>query len=1261
MNDADLESLAIKPGKLEPKFDRNVTSYAVILPSTVTKFNLNPLTSDSGASWTLVGHGFTRTLAITPGEQKTVTIEVSAEDGSTKRYTINITSLSPSDVTLSGIKLSIGSLDPEFQSHVYKYSVTVPWFANEVTILPESKEANVGGANKELTINLQYGMTHAEFTCTSPDKSASKTYSVNIVQDRIFRVIDTVLVASGNAAKNDASGKNGIIYCPLCLGVLHCPVSLKSLNSEKTTVKTLYCRQCIESVIRTRKIEPFDNLPLDTDCVQDVGIDQVKQLSSTEVQCCYSQNGCNAEITLKDLGAHMKSCPYRPSFIDKFEGVVAGVQLEGETKLETEACKKCSHVVRTDEMQTHLKQYCSAQLSNTKFSHSVEVKNWERKLQEMALADADKNNIFQLDGKVKLSFDQLQVAASRYAAMIKVKPKDHTNHFKLAVAFEEMYYARDVWGDKPSAGSGVDEDEEEDRTFDNLMDMASDSSKEDDITALCEARGVGKGAALAVKLKAIDEEYHSLIEQQQSAKADYVQKLYVWKSKQSVDAKRRLADSPAVNEDSFLGKAFSKYKDACALSPNSSTLHMHVGRHLLMQGRHDDALQRLQAAFGLKPTSIEARFYLGLACAKQFEQNPQLLQQQFAQTRLDEAVNYLREGVDFVLTKLFEEPDAAELQCCCAEVFVRNSNVLLLEGMLQLANLLKANGSKCETDSIGIVGAYKQASIACFHFLASMKHRNEVYRQMLWVLLRSHFELALFMAENSKKQCNTTASQTQDLQSFLERATALSNAFEFRMDSTIMLLQRKLCEEAVCLCPSSSKALFRLGDVLLTIHDQDEEDSGEILKDAEYSYRASIESEGKPAHSTEISPLTTKSNWWKQRHEKEAASNQQKQTVKQAKTGPEKNSTTNRAAVKGTATLKGGARTVPDKATVPTAAQKNSNAASKATVGTSRGGTSTAKSTGTVAPATRNKAVATGSKAVGSGSKVVATGGKAVATGGKAVATGKGAAVSSEKNAATLSAKSTPRSTAKNVSKPSTAVKAQQSQARKSQDSLSAKKSDPKLSAHTGSHHPNCVTSSKTSQKTSDQPGLGRPLPPSEAVKKTAAPEITETAIVQSSAEPVVLNSVSYEARLGLARILSRNNADREAANQLYRKVMQLNAHAHDAYIELGNMLAETDPEQAVEVYSKYPFGAELSFDDAYLHGEIVRVLMRAGKYDDPQLERSMIAYGTVMGLSVIEKHMNELENKAKFKILCNVFAGVNKRDVDDEEMQQFFKFKYWV
>ena len=136
------------------------------------------------------------------------------------------------------------------------------------------------------------------------------------------------------------------------------------------------------------------------------------------------------------------------------------------------------------------------------------------------------------------------------------------------------------------------------------MDIASDSSKEEEILAICKSKGLKKNAELSHILKALDQEYHELLNENQSAKADYVQKLYAWKSKQSaMKAKTSLIQS----DEEFLERALLKFLDASACDPNNSAYHMHVGRLLLMQGKYEDGVKRLEAAFGLKPTSIEAK------------------------------------------------------------------------------------------------------------------------------------------------------------------------------------------------------------------------------------------------------------------------------------------------------------------------------------------------------------------------------------------------------------------------------------------------------------------------------------------------------------------------------------------------------------------------------------------------------------------------------------------------------------------------------
>lgn len=185
--------------------------------------------------------------------------------------------------------------------------------------------------------------------------------------------------------------------------------------------------------------------------------------------------------------------------------------------------------------------------------------------------------------------------------------------------------------------------------------------------------------------------------------------------------------------------------------------------------------------------------------------------------------------------------------------------------------------------------------------------------------------------------------------------------------------------------------------------------------------------------------------------------------------------------------------------------------------------------------------------------------------------------------------------------------------------------------------------------------------PTKEESTKAAPPENKEeTNKVVDSITPVPINECSHNPRLGLARVLVKQNSPQEAV-ALYHEVIKMAPHIHDAYIELGEMLATNDPLAAVDIYSKFPFSAEPTFDDAYLYGEIVQLLMKTESYDDPRLLQYMVAMGKVLGLSALEKHVTKLESKFQTKLLRSVYAGVNNRDVNDTDLQAFFKFKCWI
>ena len=161
----------------------------------------------------------------------------------------------------------------------------------------------------------------------------------------------------------------------------------------------------------------------------------------------------------------------------------------------------------------------------------------------------------------------------------------------------------------------------------------------------------------------------------------------------------------------------------------------------------------------------------------------------------------------------------------------------------------------------------------------------------------------------------------------------------------------------------------------------------------------------------------------------------------------------------------------------------------------------------------------------------------------------------------------------------------------------------------------------------------------------------------------VLVNAVSYQARIGLARALSRSQKNDNSSEiiELYQEVIKLAPDVHDAYIELGELFSQTEPKQAIEIYSKFPFKKEGNFDDAYLYEEIIRLILKTEDFNNACLQSSMVGYGKIMGLSALDKTVTILEDKLKFDVLMNVYAAVNNKDISDADLQSFFKFKCWT
>lgn len=59
--------------------------------------------------------------------------------------------------------------------------------------------------------------------------------------------------------------------------------------------------------------------------------------------------------------------------------------------------------------------------------------------------------------------------------------------------------------------------------------------------------------------------------------------------------------------------------------------------------------------------------------------------------------------------------------------------------------------------------------------------------------------------------------------------------------------------------------------------------------------------------------------------------------------------------------------------------------------------------------------------------------------------------------------------------------------------------------------------------------------------------------------------------------------------------------------------------------------------------------------------ELILICKSVVVFAGCIENYIHILDGKSKTKLLKTVYAGIHNRQEDDEDLQNFFKFKCWI
>lgn len=157
-SDATLINLTVSEGVLNPAFKPNEENYKVTIPSNISSITLNAYANNEKASIVYVyndkEYKSFENINMKTGEN-VVSIIVTAEDGTTKIYTVTITKEANSNNNLASLEVSEGVITPTFNKNTLEYDVTLPNSVTNITII---------GTPEENTSTIEYYYNDTKYT-----------------------------------------------------------------------------------------------------------------------------------------------------------------------------------------------------------------------------------------------------------------------------------------------------------------------------------------------------------------------------------------------------------------------------------------------------------------------------------------------------------------------------------------------------------------------------------------------------------------------------------------------------------------------------------------------------------------------------------------------------------------------------------------------------------------------------------------------------------------------------------------------------------------------------------------------------------------------------------------------------------------------------------------------------------------------------------------------------------------------------------------
>lgn len=173
----NLSSLEVVGYELSPYFNKNNLTYTVIIPEDVTSIEINAEAEAEGAIVRISGN--TRLTR----QENTVTVRVTAEDGTSRAYSITVLKAPEVNLKLDSLQIEGLELNPVFDEDTFYYTSSL--VDTELTSLNVNAVANDETANVEVigADNLVDGENLINIVVSNDDETT--IYQVNVDVDML--------------------------------------------------------------------------------------------------------------------------------------------------------------------------------------------------------------------------------------------------------------------------------------------------------------------------------------------------------------------------------------------------------------------------------------------------------------------------------------------------------------------------------------------------------------------------------------------------------------------------------------------------------------------------------------------------------------------------------------------------------------------------------------------------------------------------------------------------------------------------------------------------------------------------------------------------------------------------------------------------------------------------------------------------------------------------------------------------------------------